>query len=69
MSTALWKWREPAQKGLHSWADAHQAAMEKGQWQCPQCDEGWMQYLIQEDKTCCAKCGYTGGTVVRDEPS
>lgn len=34
------------------------AAKPEGATQCPQCEPGWLVYVIQVDENQCAKCGY-----------
>jgi len=49
-------------------ATKHARAMELGLWQCPQCPDGWMQYMIQIDMNQCPVCGYAGGPINGGKP-
>jgi hypothetical protein len=49
--------------GLKMSEIGHARAMEQKLWQCPQCDDGWQQYLVAEDRYACPSCGYAGGPI------
>jgi hypothetical protein len=45
----------------------HDAALEIGCIQCPNCELGWMVYLIANDWHLCSVCGYKGGFTDRQK--
>ena len=51
-----WKTKMTSQIG-------HTRAMEQQLWQCPQCENGWQQYLVAEDVSECPNCKYRGGAI------
>jgi rubredoxin len=45
----------------------HDAALDAGCWQCPNCELGWQVYMINNDMHLCSVCGYTGGYTTRQK--